>query len=163
MPRISYDSIQPRLVLRRPQVAEQMVEVPTEPGTHLRFSPRRSFRGWSFLAFSQDRVQQRLGPGFWRRSLTIQFLRVVEVVVHVEVFKVLAQDRIQQQRTWSRSLIFQLAEVFQIFSHARVPQLPHLVDCLTMQMREFKGFFSHTSPSEKSAKLGPHSSLCGLP
>ena len=41
-------------------------------GTHLRFSPRRSFRGGSFLAFSRDRVQQRLGPGFWRRSLTIR-------------------------------------------------------------------------------------------
>ena len=36
-----------------------------------------------------------------------------------EVFKVHALDRIQQQRTWSRSLIFKLAEVFQIFSQAR--------------------------------------------
>ena len=46
------------------------------------------------MDFSQDRVQQRLGP----ESLTIQFLRVVEGGgVHVEVFKVLGQDRIQQR------------------------------------------------------------------
>ena len=54
-----------RIVERRPpQMAEQLVEVPTE-------------RVYVFMvrAFSQDRVQQRLGPG-WRRSLTIQFLRV---------------------------------------------------------------------------------------
>ena len=54
--------------------------------SRMKFSPRRSFRGGSCVTFSQDRVQQRLGPG----SSTIQFLRVVEGVVHVEVFKVLA-------------------------------------------------------------------------
>ena len=81
----------------------------------------------------------------------MEFLWVVEVVVHVEVFKVLAQDRIQQQRMWSRSLIFRLAEVFQIFSQARVPQLPHRVVCVTMQMRDFKGFF-RTFPRSKKVR-----------
>ena len=32
VPKISNDSIQPRLVLRRSQMAEQLAEVPTEPG-----------------------------------------------------------------------------------------------------------------------------------
>ena len=85
--------------------------------TFLWFSPRRSIRGESFLALSQDRVQQRLGPG-WRRSLTIQFLRVGGDVV--EVFKVYyAMDKIQQQWTWSRSLIFQLVAVFTVSPQAR--------------------------------------------
>ena len=75
------------------------------------YCSRRSIRGESFLAFSQDRVQQRLCPG-WRRSLTTQFLRVGGGVVGV--FKVYALDRIQQQRTWSRSLIFQLVAVFKV-------------------------------------------------
>ena len=35
-----------------------------------------------------------------------------------------------------------VAEVFKVFAQARVPQLPHRVDCLTMQMKEFKGFFA---------------------
>ena len=75
--------------------------------------------------------------------------------MHVEVFKVLSQYRIQQ-RLRSRSLTFQLAEVFQIFSRARVPLLPHRVVCVTMQMRLLQGF-SHFSPFEKSVKLGSHS------
>ena len=65
-----------------------------------------------FKVFSQNRNLSGCSA-LSSRSWTFQF-RVVEVAVHVEVFKVLAQDRIQQQRTWSRSLILQLAEVFQI-------------------------------------------------
>ena len=95
------------------------------------------------MGLYKDRVQQRVVPG----SSTIQFLRVGGVVVHVEVFKVLVQDRIQQ-RIWSRSLIFQLSEVFQIFSRARVPLLPHRVVCVTMQMRLYRGV-SHFSPLGK--------------
>ena len=110
------------------------------------------------MGLSQDRVQQRLGPG----SLTFQFLRVGEVVVHVEVFKVLVQDRIQQ-RIWSRSLIFQLAEVFKVFTQASVPQLPHRVVCVTMQMRLLHWFFELFPVRKKSAKLGSHSGSELLP
>ena len=85
----------PRRVLPVPQTAEQLVEVPTELVYVLVVLASKVE---SFLAFSPDRVQQRLGPS---RSLTIQFLRVGGGVV--EVFKVYALDRIQQQRTWSRS------------------------------------------------------------
>ena len=59
-------------------------------------------------------------------------------------------------------MIFQLAEVFQIFSQARVPQLPHRVVCVTRQMRLLHGF-SHSSRSKKSAKLGSDSSSELLP
>ena len=79
----------------------------------------------------------------------------------MEVFKVLGQDR-KQQRICSRSLIFQLAEVFQIFSRARVPQLPHRVVCVTMQMSLLQGGFA-LFPFEKSAKLGSHSGSELLP
>ena len=90
------------------------------------------------MEFSQDRVQQRLVPG----SSTIQFLRVGEVVVHVEVFKVLVQDRIQQ-RIWSS----------QVFSQARVPQPPHRVVCVTMQMRLYRGVFA-LFPVRKKCEVG---------
>ena len=87
-----------------------------------------------FKVFFPDRVQQRL---LSRRSLTFP----------VEVFKVYALDRIQQ-RMWSKSLTFQIVAVFKVFSQARV--LPHRVDCLTAQMREF--MFSHFSPGEKARR-----------
>ena len=37
----------------------------------------------------------------------------------MEVFKVYALDRIQQQRTWSRSLTFQFVPVFEVSPQAR--------------------------------------------
>ena len=69
VPKISNDSIQPRLVhcdLRRREIAEQLVEVPT--------------------AFSSSRLPSR--------SLTFLFLVVVMVR---EVYKVLTQDRVQRR------------------------------------------------------------------
>ena len=77
-----------------------------------------------------------------------------------EVFKVLVQDRIQQQRMWSISLTFQLAiEVFKYSRRPEFPQLPHRVDCTTTQMKEFKVFFvSHFSPKEKGAEVTRQSS-----
>ena len=79
----------------------------------------------------------------------------------MEAFKVSALDRIQQ-RTWSRSLILQLVVVFMVFSQARV--LPHRVDCLAMQMREFKGVF-RTFPRPKKCEVGSALGVgteCGL-
>ena len=79
---------------------------------------------------------------------------IVVAGVVEEAFKVSLRDRIQQ-RTWSRTLTFQLVVVFTVFSQARV--LPHRAVCLTMPMREFKGGFRTFSRPEKSAELGPHS------
>ena len=92
-----------------------------------------------------DWVQQRLASV---RSLTIQFLRVAEGVVHVEVLKVLFEDWVQQ-RMWSRSLLFLLVEVSKVFFQARVP---HRADFFKMRMRDFKGF-SHFSQPKKSTKV----------
>ena len=117
--------------------------------THLRWLPRNSFRGVSSVVFSQDRVQQRLGPS---RSLPLQFLRVGGG--WREVFKVLSQYRIQQ-RLRSRSLIFQLVEVFKIFAQARVPQLPHRVDCMTARMKEFTLFFALFPEGKKCGGTPP--------
>ena len=125
--------------------------------TLLWFSPRRSIRGERYDVFSQDWVQHRLCPGL----LTIQFLRGRGGVMLVEVFKVLSQNRVQQ-RLWSRLLTFQLAEVFQIFSRARV-LLPHRVVCVTMQMRLLHGGFRTFPRSKKSAKLGSRSGSELLP
>ena len=100
--------------------------------------------------------------------------------MHVEVFKVLVLDRIQQriwsrslkfqflriggkvvegiqQRLWNRSLTFQLVGVFLVFSRDRVLLLPHRVVCMTMQMRILQGGFALFPRSKKSAKLGSHS------
>ena len=102
--------------------------------------------------------------------MTVQFLRFGGEVA--EVFKVFEQDRVLQQRTWSRSLNFQFlkvgggeVEVFKVLSQDRVQQriwskslaflllkvskvfsqarvLPHRVDCMTALMMEFKAFFA---------------------
>ena len=51
-----------------------------------------------------------------------------------------------------------LAEVFKVFFQARVPQLPHRVDCLTTQMKDFKGVFAlFPQFFFFNAGLGPHS------
>ena len=81
------------------------------------------------MVFSQDRVQQRLGPSFMSRTLTFQFCVVGGGGGVAEVFKVLVQ------RVSSSSS-----------SHS-----PGAVD------ERFTGFFSHFSPKQKSARLGPHS------
>ena len=133
-----------RVESRPPQLAEQLVEVPTQPWyvafvlaskVYSRRELRRIIAGAAGVLV-QDRIQQR----FWSRSMKILFLMVVAGVVLVEVFKVFSQNRIQQW-LWSRSLIFPLAEVFQVFSWARV-LLPHRVVCVTMQMRILQGFFA---------------------
>ena len=94
------------------------------------------------------------------------------------VFKVLPQNRVQQQRfllqnaflsgLWSRTLTFLSVEAFKIFAQVRVhPQLRTLqLLGLTLRMRRFNGFFAlfpktkkvrHNPPHSGSA-LPPHSS-----
>ena len=75
VPKLSQDRISQRSVNRRPQKAEQSVEVPTIV----------------VLLFSHS---SRLPS----RPSTFQF-RVVEVVVDGEIFKVFPQDRVQQHGT----------------------------------------------------------------
>ena len=121
-PKISFERVPQRSALPVPQTAEQLVEVPTQP--------------WYVAIVLASKV-------YSRREIRriIAGLEGRGGVVLVEVFKVLVLDRIQQ-RLWSRSLTFQLAEVFQVFSWTRVPQLPHRVVCVTMQMRILHAFFA---------------------
>ena len=147
VPKISFDRVPQCSAVRRPQKAEQLVEVPTEPGYALAVIATKAL-GWrAAAALAEQIVDNRVPQG--RRG---------EGRGVAEVFKVLVQDRIQQQRAWSRSLIFQLAEVFKVFSQASVPQLPHRVDCMTTQMKEFNGFFALFPRSPKSAKDSRQSS-----
>ena len=67
--------------------------------------------------------------GLWSRTWTFQFLMVVAVGTVGEVFKVYARDRLQRL---------------------------HLRTHLALRIRLYRGF-SHFSPSEKNARLGPHS------
>ena len=147
MHKISFDRVPQCSAVRRPQKAEQLVEVPTEPGYALAVIATNAL-GWrAAAALAEQIVDNRVPQG--RRG---------EGRGVAEVFKVLVQDRIQQQRAWSRSLIFQLAEVFKVFSQASVPQLPHRVDCMTTQMKEFNGFFALFPGPPKSAKDSRQSS-----
>ena len=94
VPKLSHDSIPQRSAVRRPQKAEQLVEVPTEPA-YVRGHgslPRRSIRGHEIRRIlSGQGSAAALGPS---RSLTIQFLRVGGGVAEVKVY---VQDRIQQR------------------------------------------------------------------
>ena len=132
VPLISLDRVPQRSVIRRPQKAEQLVEVPTEPGYSLAVIAVQAtvwraaaamehivdFGGGAaevFQVYEQDRVQQRQT---WNRSMSFLFLRVG--VGMMEVLKVLSQNRIQQLRMWSRSSIFKLVEVSKVFAKAEV-------------------------------------------
>ena len=118
VPKISQDIILQRSVNLVPQMAEQLVEVPTLlsvavlqqrtaeqivgiPGRHGRLQ-----------GLSQDRTQQRL-----RLSRLLTFL------LPVEIFKVFAQDRVQQ-RFQSRTFPLQLhvVVVFTVFLPFKAPQ-----------------------------------------
>ena len=170
VPMISLDGIPQLSAIRRPQKAEELVEVPTEPGYSLPCKPwgggqqlHWRSRMWTiqflrfggreaevFMVYEQDRVQQRRT---WSRSLTFQSLWVGGRVA--EVFKVLSQYRIQQLLR-SRSLIFQLAvEAFKVFAQARVPQRPlPAVRFLT----PIQGVSRTFPQSKKSAKVTRQSS-----
>ena len=102
VPKISFDRVLQRSALPVPQTAEQLVEVSTNRGTRSpvvasKLCSRREIR----------RILSGLGStvsGFGQ-IVNNPVPKVVEGVMHVEVFKVLVLDRIQQ-RIWSRSLKF---------------------------------------------------------
>ena len=120
VPKISSEDIPTRRSCREPQLAEQLVEVPTI----LYFlkqtvdTPARRLYG-----FSRNKIQQRRPSS----SLTFQH--------SVEVFKVHAQDRVQQRPRHPQFLALQLIGS-------------------TLRIRRFKCFFSNffSSPN-KSARV----------
>ena len=124
-------------VVRRRQIS--WLEVPTEPGFSLAvIAVQAGAGGGGYGGADRGQSSSSGSAEGWRRSS-----------------QVYVQDRVQQRRTWSRSLLFLLVEVFKVFSQARVP---HRVDSFKMRMRDFKGF-SHFSPAQKkSAKVTRQSS-----
>ena len=101
-PMISLDPVPQRSAVRRPQNAEQLVAVPTEPG-------------YSLAVIDVQALGRRAAAALAEQIVDIP----VPQVRVAEVFKVPQQDRVQQQRTWSRLLKFQLAiEVFKVFAQA---------------------------------------------
>ena len=169
-PKISFDRVLLRSAARRPQTAEQLVEVPTERGYVFAIIATKAV-GWRGAAALAEQLVttpvpqgRQGGRGGLHDSRAGQGspAAVVKQIVDIpypqgrrggeEVFKLYALDRIQQQRTWSRSLIFQLVAVFKVFSQAKV--LPHRVDCLKTQLVEFKGF-SRFSPAKKKRGVYP--------
>ena len=104
-PMISVDRVLQRSAIRRPQKAEQLVEVPTEPGYSLAVLAVRALRQRPATALAERIVNNPDPQG--RRGVA-------------EVFKVYEQDRVQQ-RLWSRTLMFLLMEVSKVFSQALAP------------------------------------------
>ena len=102
---------QRRVESRPPQSAEQLVEVPTEPVYVLMVLASK--------VYSRRELSRLLsGQGSTASGSRVeQLLRVGGGVL--EVFKVYALNRIQQQRTWSRSLIFLHVAVFKVSPQAR--------------------------------------------
>ena len=97
----------------------------------------------------------------WSRTWTFQFLTVMAVGLVGEVFKVHAQDRIQQRFMEQNTLTFQFlkivveVEVFSVYAQIRI-QLLHPRTRLVLRMSFLQGVFA-LFPRGKSARLGPHS------
>ena len=109
VPKISLDRTPQRSAVRRTQMAEQLVEMPTEPGYALavlaskhysRSELRGIFSGQGSTASRSVLIEQKVDipvlRGWWGGA---------------EVFKVLVQDRVQQHRMWSRTWTFQFLTV----------------------------------------------------
>ena len=132
VPKISLDRTPQRSVCRRrPQEAEQLVEVPTivsfsglqqQTAEQIIDTPpqgrgdRGGGRGGGvFKVLAQDRVQQRV---LWSRPLTFKLLMVVVDGAVVEAFKVSPRDRVQQRSVEQITLTFQplMVVVFKVSS-----------------------------------------------
>ena len=87
VPKISFDRVPQRSALRRPQKAEQLVEVPTEPGYSLAVIAVQARGRRAAAAMAEQIVDNPVPQG--RRGVA-------------ELCQVHMQDRVQQRRTWSR-------------------------------------------------------------
>ena len=136
MPKILTDDVPMRTAVRELQLAEQLVEVPT-------------IVSWSLLQLITKQNVDIPVPGRGGRISGLQGFPPGQSSTLRNAFL---------SGLWSRSLISPLLEAFKIFAQDRVP-LHHLhlqLVFVVLQMGLLKGFFSHFSPKEKSAKIGPH-------
>ena len=140
---------QRRVECRPPQMAEQLMEVPTEPGYALAVLASKVFSRRELLGFlsGQDStasvvdnpVPQSRGGGGARGCLQGSRARQNSSAANVEQIVDNPARRVLPDFLPGQA------------------QLPHRVGCLTMQMREVKGFFVLFPRPKKSAKLCPHS------
>ena len=148
-----------RTVLSVPQTAEQLVEAPNVVSLiDVIRHPVEQTVGGGRIGGLRGFLQDRVIPFLRSRSLTIQFL--VSVVVLVEVFMVYTQDRVLQrfmeliivflQRLPSRTLTFQL-RVVTIFIKILFLQ-PVLQICWKRQIKRFFALF----PVEKKCEDPAH-------
>ena len=121
VPKISQDSIQPRAVLRRPQTAEQLVEVPTI----VSFSSLQQLTDEQIVDIPVPGCGgggrgsfQGSHPGQISTAGVAEQIVDILVFLHVEVLKVFPQDRVCCSVLWSSSLtfLFQLVEIFTEFA-----------------------------------------------
>ena len=133
MPKILPDGVPLRTVVRDPQLAEQLVDVPTN-------------RGYALAVIASKVFSRREVRGFLSgQGSTASGSRSSEQVVDNPFPQgrpggsggfesSVSQDRIQQQRN---------------FPQAR---FPHRIECMAMQMREFKGV-PHFFPGPKKVRM----------
>ena len=146
VPKISLDRVPQCSALRRPQMAEQLVEVSTDPGCSLAVIAVRAMERRAALALAEQIVnnpapQGRRGGG---GGGGLQGLRAGQGSSSSGSAK--EKWKSSMLRMWSRSLKFLLVEVSKVFSQVRVP---HRADFFKMRMRDFKGFFAlFTSPQQ---------------
>ena len=172
VPKISLDRTQHRLgdCLRQPQMADQLVEVPTI----ISFSSLQRIVEQNLdipVQRGGGRSLQGFRPGQGSTARTVE--QTVDIPVPhsrggrgMAAFKV--RDRVQQRVLWSRPLTFRFlaVEVFKVSSQDRVQRLRPLprTFVLVLWMSRFKGF-SHFSPVEKKCGYGSALGVgtgCGL-
>ena len=136
-----------RAVPLEPQMAEQLVEVPTSSASSWwssssRFSPSAGFNCvWvAFVVFSQDKVQQRL----W-------LSRLPTFLLPVEVFKVYAQDKVQQ-RLPRRSFPLQVRVVEVSWWSSRFPPLQGSAATFPVPLGDAGEGFFRTFPRVKKVR-----------
>ena len=168
VPLISLDRVPHRSVLRCPQKAEKLVEVPTEPGYSLAVIAVQAM-GWRAAAAMAEHIvdnpvpQVRRGGGGGLPGLRSGQGSTAADVKQIVVIPVLqgrrgngggSQGSLPEQNstaaTVEQIVVFQLVEVFKVFAMARVL---HQVDFFVTWMKELKGFFALFTGPKKVQRL----------
>ena len=158
VPKILLDRVPHRIVERRPpQMAEQLVEVPTEPVYVLKVIASKVFSRRELLGLLPGQSSTASGSG------------ILEEVVDNPVPQ--ARGGLQGSRARQSSTAADVEQIVDIPARRGLPDfLPgqSATASSSSRLRDdadegFQGFFSHFSPSEKSAKLGPRSGSELLP
>ena len=174
VPKIFLDRVSQRSALRRPQKAEQLVEVPTDPGYSLAVIAVRAMGRRAAAALAEQIVNnpvphnRRGGEG----GRSLQGLRAGQGSTAADVEQMFDIPVPQRRRRRSGSCqgsppgrgstanVEQIVEIparggLQGFLQVRVS---HRADFFKMRMRDFKGFFRTFPQPKQSAKVTRQSS-----